>query len=79
MPLGSPFIINLSCVFCARAQCQKEQVQLVREDLHHSKAYNCFVEVTVEVTGLCNVIKVGYRHCSPRVSCCLRISVNVKH
>lgn len=42
MPLSSPFIINLSYVFSTRAQCQKEQVRLVCEDLHHSKVHNCF-------------------------------------
>lgn len=52
MPLSSPFIINLSCVFSTRAQCQKEQVQLVCEDLHHSEVHNCFCR------GHCG----GHRH-----------------
>lgn len=61
MPLSTPFIINLSCVFSKRAHCQGEQVQLVCEDLHRSKAYNCFVEVIVEVTGICNRIRVALK------------------
>lgn len=60
MPLSSPCIINLSCVLSERAQCQREQVQLVCEDLHHSKAHNCFVEVTV-VTGMCNRVRVAFK------------------